>query len=220
MSSTEMRTSDASGDASTRGVDLKLEVVLIAVSDVDRSKQFYGSLGWRLDADFAIGDDIRIVQFTPPGSGCSIGFGRGVTTAAPGSAKGLELIVSDIVAARDELAGHGIDVSEVFHGSPFSAAGRISGPDPERGSYKSYAAFEDPDGNAWLLQEVTLRLPGRIDTDQTAFASVKELASAMKRASIAHGEHEKRLGGEYDVNWPDWYAEYMVREQTGGELPT
>jgi catechol 2,3-dioxygenase-like lactoylglutathione lyase family enzyme len=215
-----MRTSDASGDASTRGVDLKLEVVLIAVSDVDRAKQFYGSLGWRLDADFAIGDDIRIVQFTPPGSGCSIGFGRGVTTAAPGSAKGLELIVSDIVAARDELAGHGIDVSEVFHGSPFSAAGRISGPDPERGSYKSYAAFEDPDGNAWLLQEVTLRLPGRIDTDQTAFASVKELASAMKRASIAHGEHEKRLGGEYDVNWPDWYAEYMVREQTGGELPT
>jgi catechol 2,3-dioxygenase-like lactoylglutathione lyase family enzyme len=220
MSSTEMRTSDASGDASARGVDLKLEVVLIAVSDVDRAKRFYGSLGWRLDADFAIGDDIRIVQFTPPGSGCSIGFGRGVTTAAPGSAKGLELIVSDIVAARDELAGHGIDVSEVFHGSPFSAAGRISGPDPERGSYKSYAAFEDPDGNAWLLQEVTLRLPGRIDTDQTAFASVKELASAMKRASIAHGEHEKRLGGEYDVNWPDWYAEYMVREQTGGELPT
>jgi catechol 2,3-dioxygenase-like lactoylglutathione lyase family enzyme len=220
MSSTEMRTSDASGDASARGVDLKLEVVIIAVSDVDRSKQFYGSLGWRLDADFAIGDDIRIVQFTPPGSGCSIGFGRGVTTAAPGSAKGLELIVSDIVAARDELAGHGIDVSEVFHGSPFSAAGRISGPDPECGSYKSYAAFEDPDGNAWLLQEVTVRLPGRIDTDQTAFASVKELASAMKRASIAHGEHEKRLGGEYDVNWPDWYAEYMVREQTGGELPT
>jgi catechol 2,3-dioxygenase-like lactoylglutathione lyase family enzyme len=220
MSSTEVRTSDASGDASARGVDLKLEVVIIAVSDVERSKQFYGSLGWRLDADFAIGDDIRIVQFTPPGSACSIGFGRGVTAAAPGSAKGLELIVSDIVAARAELAGHGIAVSELFHGSPFSAAGRISGPDPERGSYKSYAAFEDPDGNAWLLQEVTVRLPGRIDTDQTAFASVKELASAMKRASIAHGEHEKRLGGEYDVNWPDWYAEYMVREQTGGELPT
>jgi catechol 2,3-dioxygenase-like lactoylglutathione lyase family enzyme len=220
MSSTEVRTSDASGDASARGVDLKLEVVIIAVSDVDRSKQFYGSLGWRLDADFAIGDDIRIVQFTPPGSGCSIGFGRGVTAAAPGSAKGLELIVSDVVAARAELAGRGIDVSEVFHGSPFSAAGRISGPDPERGSYKSYAAFEDPDGNAWLLQEVTVRLPGRIDTDQTVFASAKDLASAMKRASVAHGEHEKRLGGEYDVNWPDWYAEYMVREQTGGDLPT
>jgi catechol 2,3-dioxygenase-like lactoylglutathione lyase family enzyme len=220
MSSTEMRTSDASGDASARGVDLKLEVVLIAVSDVDRAKQFYGSLGWRLDADFAIGDDIRIVQFTPPGSDCSIGFGKGVTVAAPGSAKGLELIVSDIVAARDELAGHGIDVSEVFHGSPFSPAGRISGPDPERGSYKSYAAFEDPDGNAWLLQEVTVRLPGRVDSDQTAFVSVADLASAMKRASIAHGEHEKRLGGEYDVNRPDWYAEYMVREQTGGELPT
>jgi catechol 2,3-dioxygenase-like lactoylglutathione lyase family enzyme len=220
MSSTEVRGSDASSGASAGKVDLKLEVVLISVSDVDRSKQFYERLGWRLDADFVVGEGLRIVQFTPPGSGCSIGFGKGVTVAAPGSAKGLELIVSDIVAARAELAGHGVDVSEVFHGSPFSAAGRISGPDPERGSYKSYAAFEDPDGNAWLLQEVTLRLPGRIDTDQTAFASVKELASAMKRASIAHGEHEKRLGGEYDVNWPDWYAEYMVREQTGGELPT
>ena len=220
MSSTEVRTSDASGDASGRGVDLKLEVVLIAVSDVDRSKQFYASLGWRLDADFAIGDDIRIVQFTPPGSGCSIGFGKGVTAAAPGSAKGLELIVSDIVAARAELAGRGVDVSEVFHGSPFSPAGRISGPDPERGSYKSYAAFEDPDGNAWLLQEVTVRLPGRIDSAQTTFVSAADLASAMRRASVAHGEHEKRLGGEYDVNWPDWYAEYIVREQAGEELPT
>ena len=219
MSSTEVRSSDATGGASAGKIDLKLEVVIIAVSDVDRSRRFYEGLGWRLDADFALGDGFRIVQFTPPGSGCSIGFGKGVTAAEPGSARGLELIVSDIVEARDELAGRGVDVSEVFHGSPFSAAGRISGPDPERGSYKSYAAFEDPDGNLWLLQEVTRRLPGRIDSGQTTFASTADLAGAMRRAEAAHGEHEKRTG-EYDVSWPDWYAEYMVREQAGQELPT
>jgi catechol 2,3-dioxygenase-like lactoylglutathione lyase family enzyme len=201
-------------------VDMNLENYVIPVSDVDRSKQFYEGLGWRLDADIAGGNDFRIVQFTPPGSGCSIGFGKGVTAAAPGSAKGLELVASDIEAARAELVGRGVDVSEVFHGSPFSPAGRISGPDPERASYKSYASFEDPDGNLWLLQEVTVRLPGRIDSAQTTFASSADLASAMRRASVAHGEHEKRLGGEYDVNWPDWYAEYMVREQAGEELPS
>jgi catechol 2,3-dioxygenase-like lactoylglutathione lyase family enzyme len=220
MSTTDVRSSGTTSGAGAGKADLRLEVVIIPVSDVDRSKQFYEGLGWRLDADIAQGDDFRIVQFTPPGSGCSIGFGKGVTPVAPGSAKGLELIVSDIVAARGELAGRGVDVSEVYHGSPFSLAGRISGPDPERGSYKSYAAFEDPDGNLWLLQEITVRLPGRIDSGQTSFVSGADLASAMRRASVAHGEHEKRNGGEYDVNWPDWYAEYMVREQTGQELPT
>ena len=218
MSSTEVRGSDATSGRSAAKVDMKLEVVIISVSDVDRSKQFYEGLGWRLDADFVVGDDFRIVQFTPPGSGCSIGFGKGVTAVAPGSAKGLELIASDIEAARAELVGRGVDVSEVFHGSPFSPAGRISGPDPERGSYKSYASFEDPDGNLWLLQEVTVRLPGRIDSDQTTFVSVADLAGAMRRASVAHGEHEKRTGG-YDENWPDWYAQYMVSEQAGEELP-
>ena len=218
MSTKEARANDATGTASVAPIDLKLEVVIIPVSDVNRSKQFYGSLGWRLDADFAMGDAFRIVQFTPPGSGCSIGFGQGVTTAAPGSARGLELITSEIEAARAELVSRGVDVSEVFHGSPFSPAGRISGPDPEHASYKSYAAFEDPDGNLWLLQEVTVRLPGRIDSAETAFVSAADLAGAMRRASVAHGEHEKRTGVA-DENWPDWYAEYMVREQTGEALP-
>jgi catechol 2,3-dioxygenase-like lactoylglutathione lyase family enzyme len=218
MSSTEVRSGGASSHAGAGKVDLKLEVVIIPVSDVDRSKQFYEGLGWRLDADIVVGEDFRIVQFTPPGSGCSIGFGKGVTAATPGSARGLELIASDIEVARAELAGRGLDVSEVFHGSPFSPAGRISGPDPERASYKSYASFENPDGNLWLLQEVTVRLPGRIDSGQTTFVSVADLASALRRASAAHGEHEKRTG-EYDENWPDWYAQYMVREQAGEELP-
>jgi catechol 2,3-dioxygenase-like lactoylglutathione lyase family enzyme len=197
--------------------DFKLEVVVIPVTDVDRAKDFYGGLGWRLDADFALGDGLRIVQFTPTGSGCSVGFGQGVSTAAPGSAQG-ELIVSDILEARDELVGRGVEVSEVFHGSPFDPAGRISGPDPERGSYKSYASFTDPDGNGWLLQEVTTRLPGRVDDPGTAFTSAGDLANAMRRASVAHGEHEKRTGNA-DENWPDWYAAYMVAEQHGAELP-
>jgi catechol 2,3-dioxygenase-like lactoylglutathione lyase family enzyme len=218
MSTTEVPKSDTRGDASIRRMDMKLEVVIIPVSDVDGSKQFYESLGWRLDADIVRGDDFRIVQFTPPGSGCSIGFGKGVTTIAPGSAKGLELIVSDIEAAREELFSRGVDVSEVFHGSPFSPTGRLSGPDPERTSYRSYASFEDPDGNLWLLQEVTVRLPGRIDSSQTTFVSTTDLASALRRAEAAHGEHEKRTG-ERDSNWPDWCAAYMAAEQSGTELP-
>src|SRR5262245_18908951 len=205
------------GDARVGTVDMKLEVVVIPVADVDRSKRFYEGLGWRLDADIVVGDAFRIVQFTPPGSGASVSFGKGVTAAAPGSAT-LELIVADIVAARDELAGRGIDVSEVFHGSPFNPAGRISGPDPERKSYMSYAAFADPDGNAWLLQEITTRLPGRVDSAETRFASAADLAGAMRRASIAHGDHEQRTG-QADENWPDWYADYMVKEQAGEELP-
>jgi catechol 2,3-dioxygenase-like lactoylglutathione lyase family enzyme len=204
-------------DAGVARVDTKLEVALIAVSDVDRAKAFYTKLGWRLDGDIVMGDDFRVVQLTPPGSGCSISFGKGVTTAAPGSFRG-GLIVSDIEAAHDELVASGINASEVFHGSPFSPAGRISGPDPERQSYRSYVSFEDPDGNAWIVQEVRRRLPGRIDPATTTFASANDLAGAMRRAAAAHGEHEKR-NGKPDANWPDWYAAYMAAEQAGTELP-
>jgi catechol 2,3-dioxygenase-like lactoylglutathione lyase family enzyme len=204
-------------DAGVARVDTKLEVALIPVSDVDRAKAFYTRLGWRLDDDIVMGDDFRVVQLTPPGSGCSISFGKGVTTAAPGSFRG-GLIVSDIEAAHEELVASGIHASEVFHGSPFSPAGRISGPDPVRQSYRSYVSFEDPDGNAWIVQEVRHRLPGRIDPATTTFASANDLASAMRRAAAAHGEHEKR-NGKPDANWPDWYAAYMAAEQAGTELP-
>jgi predicted enzyme related to lactoylglutathione lyase len=194
--------------------DLKLEVVIIPVSDVDRAKQFYTKLGWRLDADIAVGNDFRVVQFTPPGSGCSIQFGKGLMTAAPGSAKAY-LVVSDIVAARDQLLAAGAQVSEFFHIGP---QGRVSGLDPDRRTYNSRATFNDPDGNAWLLQEVTTRLPGRVDSNVTSFSSSNDLANAMRRASAAHGEHEKRIGAA-DPNWPDWYATYMVAEQSGAKLP-
>jgi catechol 2,3-dioxygenase-like lactoylglutathione lyase family enzyme len=200
-------------------IDLKLEVVVIPVSDVDRAKDFYGRLGWRLDADIAVGDDFRVIQYTPPGSGCSVAFGEGVTSVAPGSATARELIVSDIEAARDELLARGVDAVEVFHGSPFDPSKRTSGPDPERGSYKSYGSFEDPDGNEWLLQEVTVRGPGRVDPAQTAFGSTSDLASALRRAEAAHGEHEKRTGVR-DEAWADWYAAYMVAEQAGSERPS
>jgi catechol 2,3-dioxygenase-like lactoylglutathione lyase family enzyme len=200
-------------------VDMKLEVVVIPVSDVDRAKRFYGDLGWRLDADFAVGDDFRVVQFTPPGSPCSIHFGAGLTSVVPGSARGMYLVVSDIQSACAALADHGVDVSEVFHragpGKP-----PLSGPDPARRSYFTYATFRDPDANEWLLQEVTARLPGRIDSNATSFASASDLASAMRRASAAHGEHETRMGGQRDENWPDWYSAYMVAEQAGKELPS
>jgi catechol 2,3-dioxygenase-like lactoylglutathione lyase family enzyme len=218
MSTTE----DHSNDASVRNVDMTLEVVVIPVSDVDRAKEFYRSLGWRLDADVAAGDDFRLVQFTPPGSGCSIQFGTDLTSAAPGSAQGLYLIVSDIGAVRDELVAHGVKVSEVFHegmgGARFHDVGRVAGPSPDRSSYGSFASFSDPDGNGWLFQEVTTRLPGRIDPATTSYASASDLAGALRRAAAAHGEHEKRTG-QADPNWPDWYAEYMVREQAGDELP-
>jgi len=198
-------------------IAMKFEVAVIPVSDVDRAKRFYGNLGWRLDADFVVGDNFRVVQFTPPGSPASIHFGKGVTSAAPGSAQGLFLIVSDIEAARADLVAHGADVGEIFHvagpGHP-----PISGRDPEHRSYFSYAPFKDPDGNSWLLQEVTTRFPGRVDENETRFASVADLASAFRRAEAAHGEHEKRTGVR-DANWPDWYAEYMVAEQAGKELP-
>lgn len=213
----------------TRTPDMKFEIVIIPVSDVARAKQFYAGLGWRQDAEFASGDDFHIMQFTPPGSGCSIIFGKNVTAAAPGSARGLYLIVSDIQAVRTHLLGRGVAVSEVFHGADGVYAGsdepylfgriRVNGPDPERRSYRSFASFSDPDGNGWLLQEVTQRLPGRVDPDVVTITSPAELAAALRRAGAAHGEHEKRTGGQYDVNWPDWYAEYMFNEQTGKPLP-
>ena len=218
MSTTKERIEAGSATPKARGVDFKLEVVVIPVSDVDRAKRFYGGLGWRLDAEFVKGNDFRIMQFTPPGSPCSIHFGTGLTSAAPGSAQGLYLVVSDIEASRAELVAHGVDVSEVFHRLPGEAP--LSGPDPARRSYSSFASFSDPDGNGWLLQEVTARLPGRVDAGDTVFTSSTELAAALRRAGAAHGEHEKRTGGQYDVNWPDWYAEYMVREQAGEPLPT
>jgi catechol 2,3-dioxygenase-like lactoylglutathione lyase family enzyme len=215
----------SSTGVSVKNVDTNLEVVVIPVSDVDRAKEFYGSLGWRLDADVAAGEEFRLIQFTPPGSGCSIQFGANLTSATPGSAQGLYLIVSDIEAARAELIARGVEVSDVFHegtpGARFHHAtnGRLSGPAPDRSSYRSFASFSDPDGNGWLFQEVTTRLPGRIDSAATSFASASDLASALRRASAAHGEHEQRTG-EADPNWPDWYAEYMVAEQAGEELPT
>ena len=209
-----------------RNLDLKLEAVVIPVSDVDRAKQFYGNLGWRLDADFRFDNGFRVVQFTPPGSACSVQFGTNITSAAPGSAQGLYLIVSDIEAARRELAARGVEVSEVFHagtpGAQFQrdgTTGRLSGPAPDHGSYGSFATFRDPDGNGWLLQEVTRRLPGRTNAAETAFASTADLASALRRAEAAHGEHEKRTG-QRDANWPDWYAAYMVAEHAGTELPS
>ena len=218
MSSTQVRSETAIETPRARRVDMKLEVVVIPVSDVDRAKRFYGGLGWRLDADFVIGDEFRGVQFTPPGSPCSIHFGTGVTSAVPGSARNLYLVVSDIEAARAELVDHGVDVSEVFHragpGKP-----PLSGRDPERRSYASFATFSDPDGNGWLLQEVTVRLPGRVDADDTTFTSSTELATALRRAAVAHGEHEKRTG-QHDANWADWYADYIVREQAGKQLPS
>ena len=217
MSQTASSFKEQKYDAAVARVDMKFEVALIPVSNVDRAKEFYTRLGWRLDDDISMGNDFRVVQLTAPGSGASISFGKGVTGVAPGSFRG-GLIVSDIEAAHKELVARGITASEVFHGSPFSPAGRISGPDPERQSYRSYVAFEDPDGNAWIVQEVTHRAPGRIDTATTTFASANDLASGMRRAAAAHTEHEKR-NGQPDANWPSWYAAYMAAEQAGTELP-
>ncbi len=232
MSTTEVL-GDASGTADVRNTDMKLEVLLIPVSDVDRAKRFYTGLGWRLDADISDGG-ISVVQLTPPGSGCSVMFGRHLTPAAPGSAQGMHLIVSDIQAARDELAERGVEITDVYHCASgyacrFPGAGgtahhagtgdRVDGPAPGRVSYGSFASFTDPDGNGWVLQEITTRLPGRVDSGVTGFASAGDLASALRRAAAAHGEHEARTGGA-DPNWPDWYAAYLVAEQAGTPLPT
>jgi catechol 2,3-dioxygenase-like lactoylglutathione lyase family enzyme len=204
-------------DAGAARVDMKFEVSLIPVSDVERAKEFYTKLGWRLDDDIVNGNDFRVVQLTPPGSASSISFGKGITPAAPGSFRG-GLIVTDIEAAHTALVARGIKASEVFHGSPFSPAGRIGGPDPERKSYSSYVAFEDPDGNAWIVQEVTRRAPGRIDPAKPTFASANDLASAMRRAEAAFGEHEQS-NDQRNEKWPDWYASYMAAEQAGTDLP-
>jgi catechol 2,3-dioxygenase-like lactoylglutathione lyase family enzyme len=205
-------------------MDMKLEVVVIPVSDVDRAKDFYTGLGWRLDADVATDESFRVVQVTPPGSPASVIFGRSVTAQEPGTAQGLHLIVSDIEAARDELKRMGAEPTEVFHdaGGVFHHGGtdaRVDGPAPSRGSYGSFLSFSDPDGNGWLLQEITNRLPGRLDPSVTQFSSTSDLAAALRRAAAAHGEHEARTGQE-DPNWPDWYAAYMVAEQAGTELPS
>ena len=200
MSTKAVRTNDPTGDAGVARVAMKFEVVVIPVSDVDRAKEFYGKLGWRLDADYDSGKDFRVIQFTPPASGCSIIFGKNVTAAAPGSTQGLYLIVSDIQAARKELLDRGVEISEVFHAAAGVYAGtdepylfgrvRVSGPDAEHRSYRSFASFRDPDGNGWLFQEITTRLPGRIDPATTTFASASDLASALRRAAAAHGKHE------------------------------
>lgn len=225
MSTTDVRTTPAT-DATTGQVDLKLEAVVIPVTDVDRAKSFYAGLGWRLDADFVFDNGFRVVQLTPPGSPTSIQFGTDITTAEPGSAQGIYLVVSDVQAARDELAARGVDVSDVFHaaspGAQFrtdATTGRVDGPADGHASYGSFATFRDPDGNGYLLQEVTTRLPGRIETGATTFASVDDLERALTRVAAAHGEHEQRNGGAYDEQWPAWYAAYLVAEQAGTELP-
>ena len=230
MSSSAVHGDIAIDTPRTQTLNMKLEIVVIPVSDVDRAKRFYGGLDWRLDADYASDDGyFRVIQFTPPGSGCSVIFGKNVTSAAPGSAQGLYLIVSDIEAARDQLISRGVAVGELFHDANGVYAGtdepylfgrrRVGGLDPEHRSYRSFASFRDPDGNRWLFQEITVRLPGRVNADGTAFTSTTELTAALQRAAAAHGEHEKRTG-QSDPNWPDWYADYIVREQAGAELPS
>jgi catechol 2,3-dioxygenase-like lactoylglutathione lyase family enzyme len=218
-------TAGQSSNASAQIVEMPFEVLVLPVSDVGRAKEFYASLGWRLDADRAT-DEFRLVQFTPPGSACSIQFGTNISTSPPGSAQGLILTVSDIQAARDALVSRGAEVSDVFHCATGTVCRfregdgvfeRAPGPEPDHASYSSFVSLSDPDGNGWLLQEVTVRLPGRVDADHATFTSSTELASALRRAAAAHGEHEQRTG-QQDANWPDWYAEYIVREQAGKEL--
>ncbi len=228
MSTNEVNNNEATKGSTAANLDMKLEVVVIPVSDVDRAKEFYARLGWRLDADHGNSKDYRVIQFTPPGSRCSVIFGKNVTGAAPGSTQGLYLTVVDIEAARKNLLRRGVEVSEVFHGAADVYSGpdepylfgriRVNGPDPEHRSYRSFTSFGDPAGNGWLYQQITTRLPGRIDDTATSFASASDLASAFRRAEAAHGEHEKRTG-QRDANWADWYAAYMVAEQSGGELP-
>jgi catechol 2,3-dioxygenase-like lactoylglutathione lyase family enzyme len=223
MSSVQDTSAARTDSAPGQTIEAKLEVVVIPVADVDRAKAFYERLGWRLDADFADDQGFRIVQFTPHGSACSIQFGAKVTSAPPGSATNVYLVVPDVQAARDAIAALGIEVSEVFHegslGDRFDPDARVAGAAPDGATYGSFASFSDPDGNTWLLQEITSRLPGRVDPAATSFASAAELATALRRAAAAHGEHEARTGRE-DPDWPDWYAEYMVREQAGEPLPS
>ena len=215
MSSTQMSTEHATQMPSAATVDLKLEVVVVPVSDVDRAKRFYGSLGWRLDADFAFDNGFRVVQFTPPGSGCSVQFGTNITSAAPGSAQGVYLIVSDIEAARDELVARGAKISEVFHaGTPGAqfrrdgTSGRVSGPAPDHASYGSFATFSDPDGNGWLLQEIKTRLPGR----GLSNLDVPTLTELLQETEKRHGEYEPTAPKHH---WSGWYAAFIVARQQG-----
>jgi len=215
MSSTQMSNEHATQVPSAGMVDTKLEAVVIPVSDVDRAKRFYGSLGWRLDADFAFDNGFRVVQFTPPGSGCSVQFGTNITSAAPGSAQGLYLIVSDIEAARDELVSRGAGISEVFHagtpGAQFQrdgTSGRVRGPAPDRASYSSFATFNDPDGNGWLLQEIKTRLPGR----GLSNLDVATLTELLQEAEKHHGEYEPTAPKHH---WSGWYAAYIVARERG-----
>jgi catechol 2,3-dioxygenase-like lactoylglutathione lyase family enzyme len=223
MTSTQATFSSTDAAASA-SVDMKLEVVVLPVADVDRAKAFYEGLGWRMDIDHTTPAGLRVVQLTPPGSATAIIIGDQITDAAPGSLRELQLVVADIDAARKRLIASGVEVSEIFHdaGGVFHHAGtaeRVIGADPQRRSYGSFASFADPDGNGWVLQEVTQRGPGRVASDQTTFASVADLEGALRRAAAAHGEHERRTGAE-DPNWPAWYADHMVREQSGEALPT
>jgi catechol 2,3-dioxygenase-like lactoylglutathione lyase family enzyme len=224
MSATETHSSDSGGTAAGN-ISMHLEIDVIPVSDVDRAKKFYQRLGWRLDDDAAPLDGLRIVQFTPPGSGASITFGTGLTTAAPGSAEG-GITVTDIVAARDEVTSRGIDASDIWHGPPFPVEARQPGPDPDHASYGSFFSVTDPDGNTWLVQEVTTRHPGRIDATSMTFGSAADLASALRRAEAAHREHDKHEGhshvfhrAENVEDWPAWYAAYLAAEQAGTDLP-
>lgn len=205
------------------GIDMKLEAIVLPVADVDRAFAFYSKLGWRIDADIPTPGGGRILQFTPPGSPCSVLMGTGLTPSPPGSTQFVHLVVDDIVAAQAELVAKGVEASEVFHDAGggynrFDPAVRASGPDPERRTYASFATFSDPDGNGWVLQEITTRLEGRIDTGVTSYVSVRDLTDALKRAAAAHGAHETRIGAA-DPDWPDWYAAYMVAEQSGATPP-
>lgn len=204
-------------------IDMKLEAIVLPVRNVDQAYAFYSRLGWRIDADIRSPGGGRILQFTPPGSSCSVLFGKSLTPSAPGSSQFIHLVVDDIEQARAELVARGIDASEVFHDAGggynrFDPAARAPGPDPERRSYASFLTFTDPDGNGWVLQEITQRFPGRIDTGVTSFRSAAELAAALRRAAAAHGEHEQRAG-QQDPDWPDWYATYLAAEQSGTPLP-
>ena len=207
MSTTATRTKDSSTDTRVSKADLKLEVITIPVSDFDRSKEFYGGLGWRLDADFPLGDHDRIVQFTPPGSPTSIQFGTGLTDMEPGSAEGLYLIVDDVDAARNDLIARGAQVSEIWHGRGLGKEGMEPGPDPKRASYASFASFADPDGNRYLLQEIKQRLPGRVGLGDSA-----ALAELLRETSIRHGSFEA-VAQPHD--WWDWYAAYMDARERG-----
>ena len=213
VSRTQEISSNGATTATLAKTDMKMEVMIVSVSDVDRSKEFYLKLGWRLDADFTF-PGLRVIQVTPHGSACSLQFGTNLTPATPGSGKGY-IIVSDIEAARNALLAAGVQAGEFFHLGP---NGPAPGLDPERRTYRSRAEFKDPDGNSWVLQEISSRLPGRVEPGATSFTSASDLASALKHAALAHGQHEAR-SGQRDENWPDWYAAFMTAEQSGQKLP-